>query len=109
MGCGGESVNRLQGPFDDFCTRLPMHRLCTGAAPTDAGTAPTDAPVAATDAPVAATDAPVAATDAGRSTDTGPAASGGGCATSPAPRSGWSLGFALAALAVAARRRRARR
>jgi MYXO-CTERM domain-containing protein len=109
MGCGGESVNRLQGPFDDFCMRLPMHRLCTGAAPTDAGTAPTDAPVAANDAGTAANDAGTAANDAGRSTDTGPAASGGGCATSPAPRSGWSMGFALAALAVAARRRRARR
>lgn len=89
--CAGESVNRLQGPFDDFCTRLPMHRLCTGAAPTDAGTTP------------------VAANDAGRAADTGPASSGGGCATSPAPRSGWSMGLALAALAVAARRRRARR
>jgi MYXO-CTERM domain-containing protein len=93
--CNGESVNRLRGPFDDFCTRLPMHRLCTGAAPTDAGTTPTDAAVAAT--------------DAGRSADTGPASSGGGCATSPAPRSGWSMGFALAALGLAARRRRARR
>ncbi len=150
MGCGGESANRLQGPFDDFCTRLPMHRLCggsptdagtapadAGTAPADAGTAPADAPVAATDAPVAATDAPVAATDApvaatdapvaatdapvaatdapggtsdaGRTADTGPVASGGGCATSPAPRSGWSMGLAFAALAIAARRRRARR
>jgi MYXO-CTERM domain-containing protein len=108
--CGGESVNRLQGAFDDFCTRLPMHRLCGGATPpADAGATPTDAPVAATDAPVAATDAGASPADAAVATDTGPVASGGGCATSPAPRSGWSLGFALAALAVAARRRRARR
>ncbi|MFO0627049.1 MAG: serine protease [Polyangiales bacterium] len=128
MGCGGESVNRLRAAFDDFCTRLPMHRFCggagdAGATPTDAGTAPTDAPVAAndagtapTDAPVAAndagtapTDAPVAANDAGRANDTGGTSSGGGCATSPAPRTGGSFALALAALAVAARRRRARR
>lgn len=86
-GCGGESVNRLQGPFNDFCNRRPMHRLCTGAAPSDAG---------------------AVANDAGTTGRAG-GSSGGGCATRPASGGGWSLALAAAALTVATRRRRARR
>lgn len=86
MGCEGESINYLRVPFEDFCARQPAHRLCGG----DAGTTPSPG---------------TPTSDGG----TAPMSGSGGCSASRGPSAGaWSLCLA-AALALGARRRRARR
>jgi len=92
--CSGESVNRLQGPFEDFCGRRPASRLCGGSG--DAGVGG----------------------DAGATSDASPSADGGtpapaptegGCSAIPrAPHGRSSLALAALVLGLAARRRRSR-
>ncbi len=96
--CDGESVNYLAPVFDDFCTRVPTHRLCGG----DGGTTPTDAGTTTTDAGTTPTDSGTTETPA-------PAPSSGGCHTAPGsvPARHGALLVAAVALVALVRRRRA--
>ena len=110
--CGGESVNRLSVPFEDFCTRRPMHRLCGGMA--DAGITPADAGNPPADAGNTPADAGVIPADVAAPADDGttPEAEvgGGGCSASmPSRRGPWSMILVAAAMSFAMRRRHARR